>query len=259
MPIASEYFFPDIVKKVTASFGYIFNDLKVVRDIEGKPKKIINVPLIYSNKEKWYSIIKNPGSIKEENPDLYKAIVSFESPIISYYLTNIEPDTTRLLNSSNTIKCNGNNSKIKYIRNRVPVIFNFDVRIRATRNNDLFQLIEQILPYFTPSFKFYINDIDFIENNTEYKVTWEGMDKIDEFEGAYDENSRHISRNLSFKVYGYLYGPTFEGDTIKHIEIEMTDDKADTFLDRITIDVDPPTAEKNDDYDVITKITVEEL
>ena len=255
MPIATEYFFPDIVKKVTASFGYIFSDLKVVRDIKGQTRKIINVPLIYSNKEKWYSILKNPSSIQEENPDLYKAIVKMEAPIISYYLTNIEPDSSRLLNSSNTIKCQGSNSQVQYISNRIPVIFDFDVRMRATRNNDLFQLIEQILPFFTPSFSFYIHDIDFLKDNTEYKVTWEGMDKVDEFEGVYDEKARQITRNLSFKVYGYLYGPTYNSSTIKHIEVEMSSDETDDFLTKVDVSVNPPDAEKDDDYEVITKVT----
>lgn len=259
MPIATEYFFPDIVKKVTASFGYIFSDLKVVREIKGQTKKVINVPLIYSNKEKWYTIIKNPSSIQEENPELYKAIVKLESPIISYYLTNIEPDSSRLLNSSNKIKCQGKDSKIKYISNRIPVIFDFDVRMKATRNNDLFQLIEQILPFFTPSFSFYINDVDFLQNNTEYKVTWEGMDKVDEFEGTYDEKPRQITRNLSFKVYGYLYGPTLEGNTIKHVEVNMTPDETDNFMSKVDVSVNPPNAEKYDEHEVITKITFEEL
>lgn len=259
MPIAASYFFPDIVKKVTASFGYIFSELKVVRDIKGQPKKIINVPLIYANKEKWYTIIKNPSSIQEENPDLYKTIIRMESPILSYYLTNIEPDTTRLLNQSNTIKCMGADSKVKYVNNRIPVIFNFDVRMKATRNNDLFQLIEQILPFFTPSFSFYINDLDFLQNKTEYKVTWEGMDKVDEFEGVYDETSRELTRNLSFKVYGYLYGPTYEGKTIKHMDVIMSDEEANTFLEKITIDVEPKEAEKYDEHEIITKITIDEL
>lgn len=259
MPIATEYFFPDIIKKVTASFGYIFSELKITRDIKGKPKKIINVPLIYSNKEKWYAIIKNPNVVQQDNPELYKAMVKMESPILSYYLTNIEPDSSRLLNSSNTIRCQGIDSQVKYIKNRIPVIFNFDVRMTATRNNDLFQLIEQILPYFTPSFSFYINDIDFLSNNTEYKVTWEGMDKVDEFEGVYDETSRRLTRNLSFKVYGYLYGPSYSGKTIKNMNIQMTDDEANTFIEKISVHIEPETAEKYDDHEVITNITIEEL
>lgn len=255
MPISTTYFYHEHVKKVTAAVGYLFSKIKIQKKVDGKKTKQIEVPLVYSNKEKWWKIINNPSSIQEENPNLYKVIVQKEVPIISYYLLNIEPDPQRQV-STNVGLAIGNS----ILKQRCPILYNFEVRVTSTRNDDLWQIIEQILPWFTPSFTFNIDDVQSPKITSSYKMTFQSMDKNDEYEGAYDENNRFLSRTLTFQVEGYLYGPVSSDNAIiKDIDISLGEKDDDSYLEHINIEVDPKEASPCDDYNINTYITIESL
>lgn len=253
MPIATTYFYHEHVKRVTAAVGYLFSKIKIQKKVDGKKIKQIEVPLVYSNKEKWYKIINNPSSIQEENPSLYKAIVQKEVPVISYYLLNIEPDTTRQT-STTTGLASGNS----IIQQRIAILYNFEVRVTSTRNDDMWQIIEQVLPWFNPYFTFNIDDVDNHIISSSYKMTFTGVDKNDEYEGAYDEENRYMSRTLSFTVEGYMYGPTeTKQGIIKNMDISLSPTERDDFLDKINIEVVPQDAGHCDDYTINTTITTQ--
>ncbi len=254
MPIAKDYFYHETVKKITAAVGYIFSNIKIKKVTENRKAKQITVPLVYSNKEKWWKIINNPSSIQEENPSLYKAIVQKEVPIISYYLLNIEHDSNRNVNVNIGLK-----SGTSIVKQRSPILYNFEVRVTSTRNDDLWQIIEQILPWFAPSFTFNIDDITNPKITASHKMTFQSMDKNDEFEGEYDSTNRFISRTLTFQVEGWLYGPVdTDNSIIKHMDIEFPDDQSN-YLEHVKIDVNPEDATECDDYTINTYIKIENL
>lgn len=255
MPISTSYFYHEHVKKITAAVGYLFSKIKIQKKVEGKKIKQIEVPLVYSNKEKWWKIINNPSSIQEENPTLYTAIVQKEVPIISYYLLNIEPDPSRQVSTTVGLKLG-----TSYIQQRSPILYNFEVRITSTRNDDLWQIIEQILPWFTPSFTFNIDIISDPKITSTHKITFQSMDKVDEYEGTYDETNRFMSRTLTFQVEGYLYGPiSTDKSIIKNMDISVSDKNDDNYLEHIDIKVVPEDASECDDYNITTNITIESL
>ena len=255
MPISTKYFYHEHVKKVTAAVGYLFSGIKIQKKIDGKKTKQIEVPLVYSNKEKWWKIINSPASIQEENPSLYKAIVQKEVPLISYYLLNIEPDAARQVNTNVGLKAGGS-----ILKQRSPILYNFEVRVTSTRNDDLWQIIEQVLPWFTPTFTFNINDVDYPKVNSAYKMTFQGVDKNDEYEGQYDENNRYLSRTLTFQVEGYLYGPTDdENSIIKNMNISFNNADEKAFVEHVDIIVDPEDATACDNYTINTNIRIESL
>ena len=257
MPISTKYFYHETTKKVTAAVGYLFSGIKIQKKVEGKKPKQIEVPLVYSNKEKWWKIINNPSSLQEENPSLYKAIVQKEVPIISYYLLNIEPDTARQVSTNVGLKSSNN-----ILKQRCPILYNFEVRVTSTRNDDLWQVIEQVLPWFTPTFTFNIDDISNPKVTSTYKMTFTGVDKNDEYEGQYDETNRFISRTLSFQVEGYLYGPVeSDNSIIKSMDISLGSPSGDNdlFLEHIDIKLNPEDATPCSDYTIDTSIRIESL
>ncbi len=198
-----------IIPKMVYLFGTIFNDLQIPRmDTDGNTlRQLIRVPIIYSAKDKLLArLAGDPGL------DRKPAIVL---PMLSYEHVDMQYDNNRKLGSMNKyVVIDDDHNKMKRQYTSVPYNFIFHLHVYAAHALDLNNIIEQILPFFTPEFTVRANLIPRMAKTWDIPVAYTGIIKNDEYPGKV-EDSRHLTSTLMFTVKGHLFGPIVTQPVIK--------------------------------------------
>jgi len=90
----------------------------------------------------------------------------------------------------------------------------FAVGIIAKSQDDGLQILEQILPYFQPSFNITINMIPDMDEKKDVAITLNNVSYEDEWDDNFLER-RYITWILSFTAKSYIYGPFDQTSVIK--------------------------------------------
>jgi len=249
------HFYNKSIRNTTIALGSLFNKIKISRkDSSGTEIKQIQVPLSYGNKAKF--IRKLNEDYRLSDPD--RTVVSMTLPRIGFELSSIEYDTTRKINTLQRIfaKKDGDITKLKSNYASVPYNMMFGVYIMSETVDDGLQIIEQILPYFTPEFTVSLNLIEDIHQKVDVPIVMTSADMESEYEGNFDD-VRAVMWNLRFTARSYIYSPVKEsGGIIKHAITVLYDSTIDDSfsgltgaLSRIDITPDPAGATYGSDYD----------
>jgi len=96
------------------------------------------------------------------------------------------------------------------------------LNIYTKLNEDMLQIIEQILPYFQPSYSMTVDLIDSINEKRDIPVVLENITMSDDYEGNFDQR-RALIYTLRFTAKTYLFGPVSSGakDAIKKVSIGL--------------------------------------
>lgn len=143
-----EFYNNEIIKKSTAIFGTLFNNISIKRyDENGNATSTFKVPLIYAPKQKWYSRVfaKNQPAAGEN--------YALRIPSMGFEISSMIYDTTRKINRLHEIQ-QGSITSGTNIQGRVgaPYSIDFTLYIFANKTNDWTQILEQIVPFFQPNF-----------------------------------------------------------------------------------------------------------
>ena len=88
----------------------------------------------------------------------------------------------------------------------VPYNVSFELSIMAKLSDDALQILEQIVPYFQPSFNITVNLISSIGEKKDIPIVLESINYSDQYEGGFDSR-RILIYTLSFTAKTYLFGP----------------------------------------------------
>jgi hypothetical protein len=123
-------------------------------------------------------------------------------------------------------------------------------------NDDALQIIEQILPYFQPSYNLTVELIDEINEKRDIPIILENVTMQDEYEGNFDKR-RVLTYTLRFTAKLYLFGPTSTAtkDIVKRAVVSyITGDVTNTPRREVVYSAEPRSI-KNYTGIVITNIT----
>ena len=208
-------FYHQTIRKYVAAFGTIFNDINVERkNSAGAVLERIKVPLAYGPRQKWIL------ALQETTTD--RRVVQTRLPRMGFALTGTTYDSTRKLNTIGR-NFNANTSSPGSVMTQYnPVPYNFDFSLFILVNNaeDGTQILEQILPYFTPEFTVTINTIPDMGIKTDVPIILNSADMSDEYEGEL-ATRRTIIWTLSFLLKGQIYPDIKSGTIIKTIEVNF--------------------------------------
>ena len=138
------YYYHEIIRKTIISFGTLFNNINIKhKKSDGTILDDIKVGLAYGPQQKYLAKI-------QEQAELSKA-VAITLPRMSFEMTNIQYDSTRKSGITQTFKAKDGDN-IKKVFMPVPYNIGFELSIFSKLNDDALQIIEQILPFFQPSF-----------------------------------------------------------------------------------------------------------
>ena len=147
--------------------------------------------------------------------------------------------------------------KYAYGKQYAPVPYNFEFKlyIFVKYIDDGLQIVEQIVPYFAPFYTVTMNDIKPYEFTRDVPISLVGITSSDTYQGDVAED-RIINWELTFSAKGWVYPPIKDAaGVIKIAHTNFFELGADQKLETVTVEVDPFTANRDDDYVINTTIT----
>jgi len=212
------YAYHRIIRKVVIAFGNLFNEIKLARyDSNGVEQEHFLVPIVYGGKEKYVSRL-------EGDPDLDKK-VQVTLPIMSFEMTDMSYDASRKLNTNmKNTSHSGHTGTSLAVYNPVPFDFDFSLWAYVRNIEDGAQLMEKILPYFTPDYTVNVNLIPEMGVVKQLPIVLKSVSHEIDYEGDYNSKVRNIIWTLTFTVKGYLYGPVAEPKVVKTAITNIYDD-----------------------------------
>jgi hypothetical protein len=208
-------YYHESIRKYVIYFGTLFNDLRVKRrNTDGNVIQNIQVPVTYAPREKMTS--KLEGNL---NLDAQESIIL---PRISFEMVSLQYAAERKLNTLNRLSSTDvqNSGKKRNAYQPVPYDINFDLNIYVKYAEDGTQLLEQILPFFTPEWTGTLNLIPELGVKMDIPVVLQSMSSQDTYEGDY-ETRRALIWNLNFVMKGYMFGPIRESNVIKQSNVQF--------------------------------------
>ena len=208
-----QYYYHEILRKTIIAFGTIFNDIHIRhRDGAGKENSDIRVPLAYGPMQKFLARL-------EQQPDLNRA-VQITLPRMSFETTNIAYDATRKGGITQTFKAS-DGSKLRKVFMPVPYNIGFELNVLVKLNDDALQIVEQILPYFQPSFNVTIDLVDVIGEKRDVPIVLDNISFQDDYEGDF-ATRRALIYTLNFTAKTYLFGPVSDSSEglIKKVQVD---------------------------------------
>lgn len=242
-------FYHATTKKAITVFGSIFNNISIERrDADGKVAQTIKVPLTYAPKQKYIARV-------QQEPDIDGKNVGVTLPRMAFEIRGLQYNRARKLNSN--IK-NINISEGKYLSqyNPVPYDMEVDLFIMVKNQEDGLQIVEQILPIFTPQYTVTINSISEMQIKEDLPIILNAVNFEDNYEGDFHEN-RIIVWTLSFTLQLNYFGPIdgTESGIIKRTEVTFYNDAL--YQDKraeVDSEVSPFDASETDNYTIIDTI-----
>ena len=207
------YYYHEILRKTIIAFGTIFNDIHIRhRDGAGKESSDMRVPLAYGPMQKFLARL-------EQQPDLNRA-VQITLPRMSFETTNIAYDATRKGGITQTFKATDGN-KLRKVFMPVPYNIGFELNILVKLNDDALQIVEQILPYFQPSFNVTIDLVNVIGEKRDVPIVLDNISFQDDYEGDF-ATRRALIYTLNFTAKTYLFGPVSDSSEglIKKVQVD---------------------------------------
>jgi len=246
-----EYFYNEILRKTVIAFGTLFNNITIKHlDGEGNITNSIKVPLAYGPTQKFLSRI-------EQSPDLNKPL-QISLPRMSFEFTGLTYDSARKVTTTQffTIKDPTDGSVTKKAYMPVPYNMQFELSILTKLNDDALQIVEQILPYFQPSYNISVELVDSINERKDIPIILENITMQDDYEGDFTTR-RALVYTLRFTAKTYLFGPvsTATKDVIKKTTISYISGDYTTAPTRNVVYSVEPRAIKNYTGTILTNLS----
>jgi len=194
----NDHFYNRTIRKVIVAFGSVFNDIEIIRYNKAQTTEYerIRVPLSYGPKEKYLTRITT-------DPNLTKSIATVV-PRIGFDLSSLSYDVNRKLNTMSRNTAIQNNGSIAGQYNPVPYDFDFDMAIYVRNIEDGTQILEQILPFFTPDFTVTVNLNEAMGRKYDMPIILNSVSSEIDYESDMT-TTRLIIWNLSFTAKGYIF------------------------------------------------------
>ena len=245
------YFYNKNIRNVVILFGTVFNDI-IVRRVNSSnvTQEEFRVPIAYGPAEKFLVRLR-------QATDISKGKVGITLPRMSFEFTSITYDPARKLQTTKRYKKtkSGDNTKVVTIYNPVPYNFDFTLSVMVKNSDDGTQILEQILPYFSPAYQVTMNEMSTMGIKRDIPIIFTGLSTDDSYEGDF-LTRRALIHTLTFTVQAFLYGPTSDVGVIREVDVNKFDGLTSTTKASNTdIKPDPLSADADDDYGYTTTLT----
>src|SRR5210317_1772872 len=243
-----DHFYHATMRKSVAVFGTLFNNLKVARKAsDGSILNQIRVPLAYGPKQKFLARLDQETG--------FDAGMAIKLPRMAFEITGISLDTTQKLAKRNQItETHGSDvTKKKTIKHYTSYDIAMSLYIMAKNQDDGLQIVEQILPYFSPEYNVTITPVTGFNHKQDVAIILGGVQIEDQYEGDFVER-RVLIYQLDFTMKMKFYGPTGDQNIIREVNIDFHDKDNTTALFE-EMDFTVGASDDADNYTVTTTIT----
>lgn len=209
-------YYHGILRKYVIAFGSLFNDIVVQRfDKNGNRIQSIAVPIAYGPKEKFLVRLRQDPNL-DRDIAIQLPRIGFEMQQVIYNPQRKLQSTIRNVQKSRT--ADGNVMRSQFAP--VPYDINMLMSIFVKNADDGTQIIEQILPFFTPEWTIQMRHVPEMSQVHDVPVVLNSVTIEDTYEGDFDSR-RSLVWNLDFMMKGYLFGPVSQVGVIKRTLIDF--------------------------------------
>lgn len=209
-------FYHGIIRKSIIAFGRLFSDIYIDRkqgdSVTGTTIQRLQIPLAYAPKEKWLVRIEQDPTL-ENNTYVTLPRMSFE--IISYAY-----DASRKVNRMQQIKCGDGSGSVSTMYTPVPYNIDMSLYILTKTQEDALQIVEQILPTFTPEYTLTINAVPDMNVKLDVPIILNSISATDEYDGDF-QTRRFVTHTLNFTMKTNLFGPISDKNVIQTVNANV--------------------------------------
>ena len=211
-------FYHQTIRKYVVLFGTLFNDLNIEKkNSSGNVVSRQKVPIAYGPKQKFLTRIRQDPNINRQ--------VAIQLPRMGFEMTSITYDPIRKLNSVGKIlgraTASEGGSTLRKMFNPVPYNMDFQLFVFVDNAEDGTQILEQILPFFTPEFNVSINAVSDLGIKLDVPISINSASLEDTFDGEFGTR-RTLIWTIDFFMKGFLY-PDIKGGgkIIKSVQVDF--------------------------------------
>jgi len=210
-----------LLRRYLLSFGSLFDNITLTReDAAGDEVYRQIVPIEYGPKERWLTRLT-------QDPDLKRGVGQVV-PRLSYEMSSIAYDTARKLNSLEKLTYAASSSDNRgrlYVG--TPYTLSIGLSVLTKLQQDGMQIVEQILPYFTPDYTIAIEPLANYPTLVDVvPIVLQSVSQTDNYEGSF-ETRRVIVWDLEFSMKVYFYGPIKDKARIKKVIVDLYNSNSD--------------------------------
>jgi hypothetical protein len=227
--LGNDQFYNRTIRKIVVAFGTVFNDIYLVRYTKNgvTAKETIKVPLNWGAKEKYITRLT-------ADPTLTKSIAT-TVPRMSFEMTGMSYDSSRKLPSTMRNFSANNSTSVKTQFVPVPYNFDFSLSIYVRNTEDGTQILEQILPFFTPDFSVTVDFIASMDPKYDMPIILNSVSNEVDYEGDMMA-TRLIIWNLQFTAKGHIWPPIKTNKVITTANTSLFIQPNDTIEQQVYVD-----------------------
>lgn len=202
-------YYHGVIRKYVALFGTLFNDIHLNRyDAESDFTQTVKVPINYGPREKVLARVVS-------DPELNR-MPAIQLPRMTFEISSMSYANARKLNTlgKRYKQDNTDTSKLSYQYNPVPYDIQFRLSIIVKNADDGANIVEQILPFFTPEWTTTVEIIPEMNFTVDVPVVLNSVNVEDDYEGNF-ETRRSLIWTLDFTMKAYVFGPVRKSGIIK--------------------------------------------
>ena len=226
--LGKAHFYHEAIKRAVSVFGTMFNEIDIMRDnADGTATQFVRVPLSYGPKQKFIARVDQAADLMDNT----KSRVAMTLPRMGFDITALTYDAERKLGKLKQYKLqdSGDNTVLRTQFAPVPYNINFGLYILSKNTEDALQIVEQILPFFTPDFTVTMTTVPGTSEKRDVPIVLQDVSYDDQYEGDF-QTRRVIVWTLNFEMKTYLYGSISSSEIIRDVRARtyISDDgKAD--------------------------------
>jgi hypothetical protein len=206
-------FYHKVFKRAIIAFGSLFSNIVIERHgSDGEVAQTIKVPIAQAPKEKWIVRIDSDPNLDQHT---YTTL-----PRLAFEITGVGYDSARKVNKLNRVVCADVNSNMKYSLSPVPYNIDISLYVLTKTQEDAFQIVEQILPFFMPEFTLGVKSLDQMNVVSDIPIILNSVSQQDDYDGDF-QTRRFITWTLNFTMKLTLFGPVHDGKVINNVIVDI--------------------------------------
>ena len=214
--LSSNVFYHGLIRKTIVGFGSLFSDIYIDRkqgdSVTGTTIQRLQIPLAYAPKEKWIVRLDSDPNLEQHT---YTTL-----PRMSFEINGYSYDAQRKLNRMQQIKCGSGIDSMTYMYTPVPYNIEISLYVLTKTQEDGLQIIEQILPTFTPEYTLSINAVPDMNVIQDIPVILNSVSVSDEYDGDF-QTRRFVTHTLNFTLKTSLFGAVSGQAVISQVEANI--------------------------------------
>jgi len=214
--LSSNVFYHGLIRKTIVAFGSLFSDIYIDRkqgdSVTGETIQRLQIPLAYAPKEKWIVRLDSDPNLEQHT---YTTL-----PRMSFEILGYSYDAQRKLNRMQQIKCGSGVDSMTYMYTPVPYNIEISLYVLTKTQEDGLQIIEQILPTFTPEYTLAINAVPDMNVVKDIPVILNSVSVSDEYDGDF-QTRRFVTHTLNFTLKTSLFGAVSGQAVISQVEANI--------------------------------------